>query len=216
VVDFPETETAAGDLPAWLAQTPSALSGGETHTHAPGSDAAIPAELRASQARVRVTRTELALAEADTAPDWSVELGVGQDAMGNGMVMAKIGISLPLFGATRQAPQIAAARRMVEKSDAEHAMLRAEFLRQEAGFEAEKAALAARLHRLEQETLPLLARKAALAEAALEAGRGSAAALIMAREKRLAGEGDVIDLAGELAAVLVRLHYLRHRGENNE
>jgi outer membrane protein TolC len=208
--ELPLSETATGDLPSWLANT----AAGATKSGAnEDENAAIPTELRASQARIRMAQAEVAMAEADTASDWSVEFGVGQDAMGNGMVMAKVGISLPLFGATRQAPKIAAARRMLEKSDAEHAMRRAEFLRQQAELEAEETVLEARLHRLEGETLPLIARKVALAEAAFSAGQGSAAAFIMVREKRLATQGDAIELAGERAAVRVKLHYLRHRGE---
>lgn len=208
---FPQSETATGSLPAWL-EKPAA--GVEKSGDTEDENAAIPTELRASQARIRMAQAEVAMAEADTASDWSVEFGVGQDAMGNGMVMAKVGISLPLFGATRQAPKIAAARRMLEKSDAEHAMRRAEFLRQQAELEAEEAALEARLRRLESETLPLIAHKIALAEAAFSAGQGSAAALIMAREKRLAAQGDAIELAGERALVRVKLHYLLHRGED--
>ncbi|MDR2688423.1 MAG: TolC family protein [Azoarcus sp.] len=205
---FPATDTASGDLPSWLDNAPFP----EKQADETGAETLV--ELRASQARIRVAQAELAMAEASKSPDWSVEFGIGQDAMGNAMAMAKVGISLPFFTPSRQEPEIAAARRMLEKSDAEHVMRRAEFLRRQVELEAGEQAVNARLQRLEHEILPLLARKIALGEAALSAGRGSAVALIEAREKRLAAIADGIDLAAERAAFRVRLHYLHHHEED--
>ena len=192
-----ESLEATGDLPAWL-----------KHPATPESAFDAAAGLSVSQARVDMAEAELAMARADRDSDWAVELGVGQDAMGNAMMMAKVNFSLPVFAGSRQNPRIAAARKKLEQSEAEHQTRRAEFQRQCEEWRAEEAALTLRLQRLNQETLPLLTRKIALAEAAFSGGRGSAAALILAREKHLNTRIQAIDLEAERAAVRANLHFL--------
>jgi outer membrane protein TolC len=142
-----------------------------------------------------------------------MEIGVGQDAMGQAMMMAKVGVSLPLFAGTRQEPRIAAARAKLVGIEAEHALRKAEFTRQREELLAEEAALDAMLQRLAQETLPLLERGIALAEAAYSGGEGSAAALVKAREKRISAQLRAVDLEAERAAARARLHFLRQRGD---
>jgi outer membrane protein TolC len=137
-----------------------------------------------------------------------VEFGVGQDAMGKAMMMAKVNFSLPVFTGSRQNPRIAAAQRKLEQSEAEHQLRRAEFQRQREEWLAEETALTLRIKRLSEETLPLLTRKIALAEAAFSGGRSSAAALILAREKHLDTRIQAIDLEAERAAVRANLHFL--------
>lgn len=189
---------ATGELPAWL-KNPA------TFAREFSDDAA---ELNASQARISMAEAELAMARADKDSDWSVEFGVGEDAMGKAMMMAKVNFSLPVFAGSRQNPRIAAAQKKLEQSEAEHQMRRAEFLRQREAWLAEEAALTLRLQRLNQEILPLLTRKIALSEAAFSGGRGSAAALILAREKHLNNRIQALDLEAERAAVRANLHFL--------
>ncbi|MDR3322636.1 MAG: TolC family protein [Zoogloeaceae bacterium] len=201
------SETATGDLPRWAREEPP-----ETPNPTPAHDN-LPQELLASQAQIGKAAAELALAEAGRDSDWNVEIGVGRDAMGQSMMMAKVGFSLPFFTGTRQTPKIAAARLRLEKSEAEHAMRQVEFERQEAEWRFEAAALKSRLERLRQETLPLLTQKIALNMAAFSGGQASASALLTAREKRLAALLKIIDLEAEQAALRAKLHFLRQRGQ---
>ncbi|MDR1350162.1 MAG: TolC family protein [Zoogloeaceae bacterium] len=201
---------ATGELPAWLknpvASADATAGHGDESANEFANDAA--AELNASQARVGMAEAELRMAEADKDSDWSVEFGVGEDAMGKAMMMAKVNFSLPMFTASRQNPRIAAAQRKLEQSKAEHQMRRAEFQRQREEWRAEEAALTLRIKRLTEETLPLLTRKIALAEASYSGGRSSIAALILAREKHLDIRIQAIDLEAERAAVRANLYFL--------
>jgi outer membrane protein TolC len=202
-------ETASGPLPAWIQDAPPPSP--DDAAPPPGEDPDPETELRPSRARIAMAEAQWERARADAHPDWSVELGLGRDAMGQAMAMAKIGLSLPLFPADRQAPRIAAARARLLAAEAEHAMRKAAFTRQREELLAEEAALTARLRRLTQETLPLLARRTTLAEAAFSAGKSPATALIAAREKQLAAQLRALDLETERAAARARLHFLQQR-----
>jgi outer membrane protein TolC len=205
---LPSSETASGALPAWAQNAPERFVS--------ALEAADPEiELRASRVRIRMAEAELQMAEAGKNPGWSVEIGVGQDSMGNAMMMAKVGIALPLFSASRQDPRIAAARSRLVGVEAEHALRKAEFNRQREELLAEEAALDAMLKRLTQETLPLLERGIALTEAAYSGGKGSAVGLIEAREKRIDAQMRALDLESERAAARARLHFLHERGETH-
>jgi outer membrane protein TolC len=207
---FPETETATGALPAWLNTPVNTASSG--HTAESGDALDAEAELSASRARIGVANAELQLAESDKAADWDVELGMGQDAMGKAMMMAKINFSLPVFTSSRQNPRIAAARLNLVKTEAEHAMRREEFQRQREELLAEEVALSQRIKRLKEETLPLLERKVALNEAAFSGGRGSAATFIQARENRLSTQIRALEFEAERSAVRAKLYFLQQRG----
>jgi outer membrane protein TolC len=213
---FPETETATGELPVWLNTSPNAASvrreaasGNESASEAPLDE---EAELSASRARIGVANAELLMAESDKAPDWDVELGMGKDAMGKAMMMAKVNFALPIFASSRQNPRIAAARLNLVKTEAEHAMRRVEFQRQREELLAEETALNQRLKRLNEETLPLLERKVALNEAAFSGGRGSAAAFIQARESRLSTRIRALEFEAERCSVRAKLYFLQQRG----
>jgi hypothetical protein len=206
---LPPSETATGALPAWARNAPTIPADA---ADAADPDADLETELRASRSRIGVAEAELLIALAEKDLDWNMEAGAGQDAMGKSMIMAKVGVSLPVFPASRQAPRIAAARARLVGIEAEHALKKAEFTRQREELLAMEAALSAMLQRLMQETLPLLDRGIALAEAAFSGGKGSAAALILAREKQLAARMRAVDLEAERAATRAQLHFLQQRG----
>ncbi|MDR3352107.1 MAG: TolC family protein [Zoogloeaceae bacterium] len=205
---LPDSEGATGELPPWLfADAPQGSTGKDAE------DTEHVTELRASAARIGMAEAEVALARAGKDANWNVEFGLGQDAMGKNMLMAKVGFSLPLFAATRQDPGIAAAWAALRRSEAEHAARRAEFERQRMERQAEAQTLALQLARLETETLPLLERGIALAEATFSSGTGTAAALIRAREKHLAARMRRVELESEHALVRARLYFLQEREE---
>ncbi|MDR2364765.1 MAG: TolC family protein [Zoogloeaceae bacterium] len=212
-------ETASGALPVWAQNAPDA--GADATVGSPPAakpdaeitDAAI--ELRASQARVQMAQAELQMAQADKDANWSMEIGFGQDAMGQSMMMAKVGFSLPVFASARQNPRIAAARSRLAGVEADHLLRKAEFTRQREELLAEEAALSAMLRRLAEETLPLLNRGIALAEAAFSGGKGSADMLIEARERQIAAQLRLLDLEAARAAARARLYFLQQRGETH-
>ncbi|MDR0736750.1 MAG: TolC family protein [Zoogloeaceae bacterium] len=209
---LPSTEVATGTLPAWAQNAPETRIGMAADAEtAQASDPEI--ELRASQVRIQMAQAELQMAQADKDTDWSMEIGFGQDAMGNAMMMAKVGVSLPVFSGSRQNPRIAAARAQLAGIEAEHDLRKAEFTRQREELLAEEAAFSAMLRRLSEETLPLLSRGVALAEASFSGGKGSADMLIKAREKRIAAQLRALDLEAARAAVRARLYFLQQRGE---
>ncbi|MDR2260939.1 MAG: TolC family protein, partial [Azoarcus sp.] len=103
---LPPSGSASGALPAWVRHAP-APSPASLDTGAARADADPETELRMSRARVGMAEAELSMALAGRDLDWNMEIGVGQDAMGQAMMMAKVGVSLPLFAGTRQEPRIA-------------------------------------------------------------------------------------------------------------
>ncbi|WP_341675635.1 TolC family protein [Niveibacterium sp. SC-1] len=189
-------EPASGSLPVWLTQPSPA-----------DEDLERQPEVHLASTQLSEAQSELSLSEAGRSPDWSVELGAGQDAMSQNMAMVKFTVSLPVFTGSRQDPQIAAAQAAVLKSEAERAARVADFRREAQSLRAEEAALAAQLARLDTETLPLLDQQVALALAAMRGG-GNSAVVLDARKSRLAAQMRGIDLESRLAATRARLHFL--------
>lgn len=193
---------ASGAPPAWLnkEQTINELE--------------MQPDLRAAQTQVSVAQADLAMATADKNPDWGVELGVGQDAMGKNMAMLKFSFTLPIFTGTRQNPKIAAAASAVERADAEHASRRANYRQQFYELLAERDALTSQRNRLIKSTLPLLNKQIELGLANLRGGQGSADTVLAARNTRLSNLLRSVELQSQLAAVKAKLYFLTGGGEH--
>jgi len=193
----PAQEPASGALPPWLTRTSSAEE-----------DLDQQPEVHLASTQLGEARGELGLSEASRRPDWGVELGVGQDAMSQGVAMLKFTVTLPVFTGSRQDPQVAAAQAAVLKSEAEREARVADFRRETESLHAEETALDAQLRRLSDETLPLLDQQIALALAALRGGKDNSAAVLDARKSRLTAQLRGVDLESRLAATRARLHFL--------
>ncbi|MGL4666714.1 MAG: TolC family protein, partial [Saezia sp.] len=165
-------------------------------------------ELRAVQAQVGIAQAELAQAIAQNKSDWSVEFGIGQDAMGKAMGMVQFKFSLPIFESTRQGPKSAAALAAVNRADAEREARMADYQLQINELLAEREALSMQSKRLANETLPLLNQQINVSLASVRSGRGNLNTVFAARSAKLNSLLRQVDMQSQLAIINAKLYFL--------
>ncbi|HTF83180.1 MAG TPA: TolC family protein [Cellvibrio sp.] len=161
--------------------------------------------------RSKKLAAELDEARADKRPDWAVEMMYGQRRapMAEDMISVKFTVDLPIFGARRQDPRIAAKLAQQDQLSAERevqarelaAILSAElanYQQLERAWQRQKAVL-----------LPLSEEKVQLATSAWRANRLPLSELMAARRERLDAQLRLRELAAErdLAAALLHLSF---------
>lgn len=166
---------------------------------------ALPS-LRAFEALSRQADADTALAKADKRPDWSWEVGYQhRDPRFGDMVMAQVTVGLPIFGATRQDPEIAARAARANRVRAEREAARRAL---EAGLNADLADHAMhheRLMRAQTVLLPLAQKRADL-EAASYAGGSAGLSDVLDAEVALAeARADAVDREAEVVRDGVRI-----------
>ena len=187
-----------GDAPDWsdLGVDPDALVHNIAHHR----------ELLAYDAAEQAANADVALARADKRPDWSLEFAYAQRGpQFSNMISIEARIDLPIFGGNRQDPTIASKQAMVEQIDAEREnarrMHKAELEKTVAIWRSANE----RVHRYENELLPLADDRADAALAAYRGGRGdlqaSLTALDNAIEQRIAYT-ELLSALGQSWAVL--------------
>ncbi len=170
------------------------------------------AELRALDARVEEAKAAADVAAASRRPDWSAELAYGQRGPAySNMVSLEVRMSLPLFGATRVDPVVAArhatVRQLEEDREAALQMHTAELKAMLADWQAGRDRVAL----YEQQRLPLARQRTAAALAALGAGSGDfRATLSMLRDEQNL-ELSYADILGTYGRAWVYLNYLSDR-----
>lgn len=149
-----------------------------------------------------LAEANVALAQADTRPDWAWEVSYGRrDPAFGDLASVGLRIGLPLFQGGRQKPIIAARRADVGRVQAEREAAvreRTAVLEQQL---ADYAALEANVRRAKETRLPLARQRSAAALGAHGAGAGSVVQLIAARTGELEIEIDLLDLEERLALV---------------
>ena len=157
----------------------------------------------------RMTQAEAAELVAAKGGDWNWQVSYSRRNPAYGdMVGFQIGIELPLWGAKRQDPQIAAKLKDAERIGAEREdLLRKR--REEIDLQlAEIDETGAKLERLQATSVPLAGERVALALAAYESGRGDLAAVLAARRERAELGLRALDLESRAFALRARLNYL--------
>ena len=169
---------ARAELARWTGDTDADVTG------QPPEYALHPVSLRASlnelpslrgfAAQARQADADIALAKADTRPDWSWEVGYQhRDPRFGDMVMAQVTVGLPIFGRKRQDPLIAARTQTANRVRLEGEAARRALI---AGLEADLADHAMhheRLKRAETTFTPLAQKRANLETASYAAGNAS-------------------------------------------
>lgn len=167
------------------------------------------AMLAAFDSRLGMARSEVALAQADRHPDWSVGLMYGKrGAPFSDMVSAEVRVTLPIFAGSRQNPEIAAKRAQLRKLEAEREaqvrMHTAEVTQQLAQWRTLKT----RLAHYHDVLLPLAEQRAKLTLAAVQTGRESVPAVLEAQAAELDVQLKALELRGELGRTWAFLTYL--------
>lgn len=156
--------------------------------------------LRAFDAQARQADADTALARADKRPDWSWEVGYQhRDPRFGDLVMAQVTVGLPIFGATRQDPVIAArtqsaSRVRIEREAARRALV--------AGLNADLADHAMhheRLIRANSILVPLAQKRADLETASYAAGTASLSDVLNAQLALTEARIDTLDREADVA-----------------
>ncbi len=208
------------DLRRWLAQDAD-----RALAEAPGFDQLpVPtdqllsgihehASLRTYDARLEAARTDIALAQAEKRPDWSVELDYANRAAPfSDMVTLEFRIGLPLFSGRRQDPVIAAKRAQLHQVEAEREsilqMHAAEIAQEIADWEALKL----RVKTYESQLVPLSQARTRVARAAFESSMSSIKPVVEASAQEIETQMQALELRGQLGRAWAFLNYLQNQG----
>lgn len=154
-------------------------------------------------------RAEVAMAQAEKKPGWSVEFDYQKRGPSFGdMVSLQFTFDLPLFAKTRQDPQIAAKVQELQRISSEREVMFRQHAEELEGLLSEQATLTRQIERLDAEWLPLAQERVELALAGYRAGRDPLTGTLDARKSLLEARLKRIELASQRAALDARLHYL--------
>jgi len=163
-------------------------------------------------AQLNAARTDIALAEADKHPDWSVGLVYAKRGPEfTDMVSVEFRVGLPLFARNRQNPQIAAKRSELRKLESEREAELRMHTAEISQMVAEWETLVVRTNSFDTELLPLAKERVNLATRALQANRGDAKAVLDAQLAYVELQLQALELNGELGKIWVSLEYLQEQ-----
>lgn len=189
-----------GDAPDWsdLGVDPDALVHNIAHHR----------ELLAYDAAEQAANADVALARADKRPDWSLEFAYAQRGpQFSNMISIEARIDLPIFGHNRQDPTIASKQALVDQIDAEREnarrMHKAELEKTVAIWRSANE----RVHRYENELLPLADDRADAALAAYRGGRGDLQASLTALDNVIEQRIAYTELLSGLGQSWAALHF---------
>ena len=156
--------------------------------------------IAAYDAMGRQADADVDAAKADKRPDWTFELAYQhRDPRFGDMVMAQVTVSLPLFGATRQDPIIAARAETANRVRIEREAARRALVAQLDSDLADHAMHHDRLHRALETLVPLAKRRADLETASYAAGTASLSDALQAFLALAEARIDAIDREADVA-----------------
>lgn len=210
-----EVEEARAELVRWLPESADRALGAAPDWSDLGGDpdsmltrVAHHRELLSYDAAEHIAAADIALAQADKRPDWSVELAYAQRGPAySNMVSLQFRVGLPLFAAHRQDPLIASKQAVLAQIEAE----RDDAVRMHTA--ALRKTLAAwrdardRVQRYERELLPLANDRAEAALAAYRGGRGDLQATLAAFDAAVEQRVVYTELVNTLGQAWAGLRY---------
>ena len=171
-------EPLTGEPPAW--RVDAAALRGSLHRHT---------ELAPYEGLLAIGQAEVGESESETRGDWAWEVVYARRANYDDMVSFQLSFDLPLRQSERQAPQIAARRKELERIEAIVVLENVERIMREQG-------------------LPLADERVALTLANYQAGRSELAAVLAARSSLLELRLRALALDAERSDLQVRLNTL--------
>jgi cobalt-zinc-cadmium efflux system outer membrane protein len=192
----------AGDPPS-LALDPQHLRG-HVHEHP---------ELAVFASMIEMAQADVHEAEAAKKPDWGVELSYGRRGIQfSDMVNLQFTFDLPLFTKTRQDPRIAEKRALLSRAEAQREAMLREHVEDLDAQLAQYDVLNRQLARIESTRLPLARQKVDYQAVNYRSGKGDLSALFMARRELLDEQLRQIQMQGQQAAVVAKLHFIYGEG----
>lgn len=166
------------------------------------------ADLQVFGPMAEMARAEAAEIEAAKRGDWGWQVGYSKRGSAYGdMVSFQFSLELPLWGAQRQDPQIAAKQKEAERIASEREELLRRHREEIDTQLAEHEELTRKLDRLKQSALPLANERVALALAAYESARGDLGAVLAARRERAELGLRAIELEAQQHALRAKLNF---------
>ncbi len=163
-------------------------------------------DLRVKSAAIGAAEADAGLARAATRPDWGYGVGYShRDPRFGDYVSAKVTVSLPLFGATRQDPVIAANLARADRAALERLQTRRDLAAALDSDLADHAMRDERLARARQSLVPLADRRAQLEAASYAGGNASLSDVLTAFLALAEARIDLIDREAEVARGGARL-----------
>lgn len=190
-------EPLTGEPPAW--RVDAAALRGSLHRHT---------ELAPYEGLLAIGQAEVGESESETRGDWAWEVVYARRANYDDMVSFQLSFDLPLRQSERQAPQIAARRKELERIEAEREDTTRRHAEEVEAQLAELQALDAQAARLREQGLPLADERVALTLASYQAGRSELAAVLAARSSLLELRLRALALDAERSDLQVRLNTL--------
>ena len=190
-------EPLTGEPPAW--RVDAAALRGSLHRHT---------ELGPYEGLLAIGQAEVGESESETRGDWAWEVVYARRANYDDMVSFQLSFDLPLRQSERQAPQIAARRKELERIEAEREDTTRRHAEEVEAQLAELQALDAQAARLREQGLPLADERVALTLASYQAGRSELAAVLAARSSLLELRLRALALDAERSDLQVRLNTL--------
>jgi outer membrane protein TolC len=190
-------EALAGEPPTWSVD--AATLRGNLHRHT---------ELAPYDGLLAMGQAEVGESESETRGDWAWELVYARRANYDDMVSFQLSFELPLRQSERQAPQIAARRKELERIEAEREDTTRRHAEEVEMQLAELQALNAQAARLREQGLPLAEERVSLTLASYRAGRSELAAVLAARSSLLELRLRALSLDAERSDLQVRLNTL--------
>ncbi len=155
-----------------------------------------------------VARADIALAEQDYLPDWSVDAYYGNRPAFADFVGLRVNVDLPFFTANRQDRRLQARREQATRAAADRDdALRMQVAEARADYAAREE-LSARLRRYDERILPAARDAVAAAQAAYGAGASRLDAVLRQRQALLDAELQRLAIAVDAARAQRRLSYL--------
>ncbi|MDZ7590473.1 MAG: TolC family protein [Rubrivivax sp.] len=190
-------EPLSGEPPALAVDAPTVRARLHEHT-----------ELAPYGAMLAMGQAEVGESESETRGDWAWEVVYARRPNYDDMVSFQLSFDLPLRQSERQAPQIAARRKELERIEAEREDTTRRHAEEIDMQLAELQALDAQAARLRDQGLPLADERVALTLASYQAGRSELAAVLAARSSVLELRLRALALDAERTDLRVRLNTL--------
>lgn len=186
----------SGEPPAW--QVDGNHLSSSLHQHA---------ELALLEPGLKLLDAEIARAEADRKPDWSVGVAYARRARDfEDMLMLEFSIDLPLFADKRQSPRIAARQAEKRAVEADVELMRREHAAMIEADLARQRRVERTMQRQRDTVVPLAREQAELLLAAWRGNQGNLTEVIAARAAVLESELALLALEEELTLLRVQLH----------
>lgn len=189
----------SGELPENLPETLTKIPEGAVQDHP---------ELRVSEARVGISREQIALDKQAYKPAWGLEASYGWRENRADLFSVGVSLTLPLFADKRQDPQVAASQKKYLAAREAVRDTRANLETRKSSAEVSISALDKRIDNYQTGIIPQLKTLRTLARSEYRSGRSDFDQALKTEEDLIKAGRSVLSLQVERARKIIELRYL--------